>query len=360
MKLSRSCFRSSVIALVLFLSACQALPVLPSANDPDSTATLAPTQTSSPTTTPTLTLVPTEPAPTPTALPPTPLPSPTPITQFSFAVTADMRTYSGPGEYDTPQYFRGAAQALADMGHTAFMITAGDMDDPEGVKWTIEQTLGANFFWVPVVGNHEWLDGAMQYLRAYNYDANGTAPPNIVRAGPPSCPQTTFAFDHGNSHFVVLNEYCDDVSDMTTDGNISEVLYQWLAQDLAENQLPHVFVIGHEPAFPQPDASTGRVRHVGASLDEHPENRDRFWHLLQDANITAYICGHSHNYSAVQIDGIWQVDAGHARGLGDPEVPSTFLLIQVINDVVALEAYRDDARGGAYSLYEVKILSPIQ
>lgn len=347
-----------VLGLLLLAGCEQQASPAPAAPLPS--PTLAPAQTSTPAAAPTLTAAPAKPAPTPTYLPPTPIPNPTPMTQFSFAVTADMRTFSGPGEYDSPQYFRGAVQALADLGHSSFMITAGDMDDPAAVKWTIEQTLGINYFWIPVVGNHEWLDGAMQYLRAYNYDTNKAAPPNIVRSGPPSCPQTTFAFDHGNTHFVILNEYCNADSDMTTDGNISDTLYNWLAEDLAANQLPHVFVVGHEPAYPQPDAATGRIRHINESLDEHPENRDRFWQLLQEAEVTAYLCGHSHNYSAVQINGVWQINTGHARGLGDPEVPSTFLVIHVINDVVALEAYRDDAQGGPYNLYEVKILSPMQ
>jgi hypothetical protein len=338
-------------ALLWLLSACQPQPLTPPA------ATLAPTATNLPTALPSPTTEPVEPTPIPATPTPAPSPSPTPLTQFSFALTSDMRTFSGPGEYDTSQYFRGAAQALADLGNASFMITAGDMDDPAAVRWTIDQTLGADYFWVPVVGNHEWLPGAMQYLRTYNYDANGSTPPNIVHTGPPACPQTTFAFDYGNSHFVVLNEYCSDMTDMTTDGDISDALYAWLAEDLTATHQPHIFVIGHEPAFPQADAATGRIRHLGASLDEHPGTRDRFWQLLQDAGVTAYLCGHTHNYSAVQIDGVWQIDSGHARGLGDPEVPSTFVVVHVINDVVALEAYRDDAQGGPYRLYEVKILN---
>lgn len=42
--------------------------------------------------------------------------------RFALAVAADMRYYAGPGQYDTPQYFRGAAQALAPLG-AAFLVT---------------------------------------------------------------------------------------------------------------------------------------------------------------------------------------------------------------------------------------------
>jgi hypothetical protein len=31
--------------------------------------------------------------------------------------------------------------------------------------------------------------------------------------------------------------------------------------------------------------------------------------------VTAYICGHTHNASIAKINGLWQFDAGHARGI---------------------------------------------
>lgn len=64
----------------------------------------------------------------------------------------------------------------------------------------------------------------------------------------------------------------------------------------------------------------------------------------------AYLCGHTHNYSSGYVDGLWQVDVGHARGLGDTGAPSTFILIHVRGDTIQFEAYRDDANGGSYSL----------
>jgi predicted phosphodiesterase len=64
----------------------------------------------------------------------------------------------------------------------------------------------------------------------------------------------------------------------------------------------------------------------------------------------AYICGHTHNYSLTWIDGVWQLDAGHARGLGDTGAPSTFVLLQVSGAQITYRTYRDDSSGGAYSL----------
>lgn len=271
--------------------------------------------------------------------------------RFTFAVTADMREFSGPGQYDTQQYFRGACKAIAAVGRGALMVSPGDIDPPAGVKWTIEQYIGQDYLWYPVVGNHEIETAAdMEWLRAYDYDPNGSDPPNIVSTGPPRCPETTYSFDYGNAHFVVLNEYCDDVSDTHTDGDVVDVLYNWLVADLNATDKTHVFVFGHEPAYPQPDANNGRLRHLGDSLDGHPVNRDRFWDLLESKGVTAYVCGHTHNYSAVKIDSVWQLDAGHARGQGDPDAPSTFILIHVNGGIVTFETYRDDASGGPYTL----------
>ena len=258
--------------------------------------------------------------------------------QFSFMVTSDQRQYAGPGAYDSSSYFRGAVEATDNQGSGAFLVSVGDIDPPVDSKWTIEQVLDVNYLWYPVVGNHE-LPGAgneaynganMEWLRAYNYDNNGVGtPPDIVNTGPSGCPETTYSFDYENAHFVVLNEYCNSGGDDLTDGDIPDHLYNWLANDLAATDKEHIFIFGHEPAYPQPDADNGRVRHMEDSLNKYPANRDRFWNLLREAGVVGYFCGHTHNYSAVKIDGVWQLDSGHARGQGDTGAPSTFLMVQV-------------------------------
>jgi hypothetical protein len=289
---------------------------------------------------------------------------------FTFAVTADMRYWSGPGDHNDGQYFRGAVEAIEDYGPGAFMISPGDIDPPSDVYWSITSTLGVDYPWFPVVGNHELpgegvedYEGAnMAWLRAYDYDLNGFgSPPDIVRTGPPGCPQTTYSFNYANAHFVVLNEYCDQDGDTASDGDVSDHLYYWLVSDLAANRKTHTFVIGHEPAFPRPDADNGRERHVGESLDKDPTHRDRFWNLLRDQGVLAYICGHTHNYSLWLKDGVWQVDAGHARGAGDTGAPSTFLLIRVDGLRVRLDAYRDAHDDYAYDdIHHSVVLYPFR
>ena len=262
---------------------------------------------------------------------------------FSFAVTTDMRNFAGPGTYNTSSYFRGVMEAVKARGGGAFMIVPGDLDPPANVEWTIEQVMGAGYMWYPVVGNHE-LEALenMAWMRSYDYYRNGSgAPPDIVNWGPTGCTQTTYSFDYGNAHFAVLNQYCDSGGDVVTDGKVPDHLYDWLAADLRATNKEHIFVAGHEPAYPQPDADNGRSRHVGDSLDRYPANRDRFWNLLKSEGVTAYLTAHTHNYSAVRIDGVWQLDAGHARGTGDTGAASTFLMIHVNGSKVTFDAYRD-------------------
>jgi len=265
---------------------------------------------------------------------------------FSFSVTCDMRQYAGPN-YDDPDYFRGVCEAIGNFGAGAFMISPGDIDPPQNVRWTIDQYLGEGYLWYPVVGNHEAETlSDMEYLRNYNYDANGAAEPNIVNTGPPNGVETTFSFDHENVHFVVLNQYYDGFSDFGTDGDVVDALYDWLAADLSTTSKEHIFVIGHEPAYPQPDEDNTRRRHIGDSLDQYPDNRDRFLNLLREYGVIAYFCGHTHGYSAFYLDGIWQLDAGNCMGQGDTGAPSTFFIVDVDGEEITLHAYRDRHDGG--------------
>lgn len=277
---------------------------------------------------------------------------------FTFDLTADMRLFSGPGTYDSSDYFRGACESIAAIGPGAFMISPGDIDPPEDVYWTIQQVLGEAYPWFPVVGNHESETVAdMTWLRAFDVGADADPDWTLINAGPASCPETTYSFDYRNVHIIILNEYCDDTHDDLLDGDVRDTLYDWLVADLAANRCRHTIVVGHEPAYPQPDAATGRVRHLGSSLDGHAAHRDRFWQLLVDWGVAAYFCGHTHNYSAVRIEGVWQVDVGHARGVGDTGAPSTHVQVRVDGDEITLNTYRRDADSGAYLLAETLALA---
>ena len=276
----------------------------------------------------------------------------------AFSVASDMRDYTG----CNANYFRGACETLAKGGPGRFMVSAGDIDPPSGVYSTILSFLKPGYTWYPVVGNHEAETAAdMEWLRGFN--KNGTGLPNILRPGPLGCEETTYSFEYGNTHFVVLNEYFNEGSDHATDGDIPDALYDWLVQDLeavVPGTTPIVLVFGHEPAYPQPDQESRRLRHENDSLNIHAVNRDRFWKALLDYGVTAYVCGHTHSYSAVKIgssgviddpSGVWQIDSGHARGTGDTGARSTFLMLYAMEDgSLWCSAYRLDRGANSYEL----------
>jgi hypothetical protein len=126
-----------------------------------------------------------------------------------------------------------------------------------------------------------------------------------------------YSFDYGNFHFAAVNEYYDGISDKGLDGDIVLETYNWLEQDLKASSGKHIFVIGHEPLVSIPDMDNGRHRHTDDSLNEYPRNAVRFYQLMMKYNVVAYICGHTHSTSYANINGLWQIDAGHSRGTED-------------------------------------------
>jgi hypothetical protein len=265
---------------------------------------------------------------------------------FSFEVTCDMREFAGP-EYQTSKYFMGTCEAIQDIGKGSFMVSPGDIDPPQYVYSTIKKFLGNDYLWYPEVGNHEAeTPEDMKWLREWG----SKDIPNLVRRGPQNCEETTYSFDFENSHFVIINQYYDGISDTGTDGDVCDSLYIWLKKDLESNSKPTIFVFGHEPIISIPDADNGRYRHQGDNLDAHPDNNHRFQKLLKVYKVKAYICGHTHGFSYSKINGLWQIDAAHCRGIGDRGARSTFLKVWVGDEDCWVDVYRDDGNGGPYSL----------
>lgn len=346
----RFCF---ILALVLLtITACApSPPVLTPANS--STNTFPPSATIPPSVTSTITATHSpEPSATETS-------TPTPEPSFSFTVTSDISHYSTPEYFNYPNFFAALLGYVKQFGPGAFMITTGDVLPAADARWTIDQVLGVDYLWFPLPGNHDFGKADLTFLQNYNYDPNGTADPNIVHWGPEPCPRTTYSFDYQNAHFVALNVYCNAEAPWGIDGSISDTIYDWLAADLAETAKEHIFVFGHEPAFPQPDAQTGDIRHLYESLDQYSKARDRFWVLLKDHNVLAYVHGHTHGYSAVEIEGIWQIDAGQAMGVRAAPSPGTFLIFSVHGGSVSMKTYRgEEGPGFAFLLREEINLRP--
>jgi len=271
---------------------------------------------------------------------------------FSFVLAADTRAYTG----DDINMFRGACEAIKKAGESAFIISPGDVDPPDRVFYTMQKYIDKDIIWYPIIGNHEEETVSdMEWIR--NHNKNGNTLPNIVNLGPPSTKETMYSFDYKNSHFIVLNEYASDSCDNCTSGDINDMLYAWLKDDLEKTTKTNIFVTGHEPAYPMPDIENQRFRHVHDCLNQYPENRDRFVKLLQKHNVIAYMVGHTHNYSIVKINNLWHIDAGHARGDGDKGAKSTFIKINVTGDKVSYDTYRRDLETKEYLISDKGVLN---
>lgn len=334
--------------LLLLVSACTPF-----------TAEYSPTlsSTATPVPTPTFTLAPTS-SPKLTETAP-PAPTTTPEPRFSFVVTSDMSHYSAQKYIQYPNFFAALLRNVAQFGPGDFMVSTGDVIPAADTRWTIEQVLGEGYPWFPLPGNHDFGKEDITFLQGYDPFSAGEGGPSIVNWGPEPCTRTTYSFDYQNAHFIALNVYCDEEAPWGIDGKITDTLYDWLVDDLEATTKEHIFVFGHEPAYPQPDQQTGDIRHLHDSLDQYPPSRDRFWRLLQEQDVLAYVHGHTHNYSAVNIHGVWQLDAGQSMGVRAAPSRGTFLIIEIEGEQVRLKTCRgEDGPGFSYSLREEITLSP--
>ena len=274
-------------------------------------------------------------------------------TNFSFVAAGDMRNYLHAKKTGERQ-FDGCCAAIKSAGAGEFMIVPGDADPMASVRAVIDENLGTNYLWYPVVGNHEVeTSGDVKWAQAWAAQV-----PGLVRRGPPGAERTTYSFDFGNSHFIALNEYYDGKSDAVIKADVCEAALTWLEQDLAATKKPLIWIFGHKPIKSLPDMDSGRIRHGEDSLTTNPAHLERFRHLCEQYHVRAYLCGHTHDCSVEKVQGIWQADSGHARGAGDSGAPSTFLKFNVAGENASVDIYRADANGVNYTLKKTVALTP--
>ncbi|MFH1723657.1 MAG: metallophosphoesterase [Elusimicrobiota bacterium] len=169
----------------------------------------------------------------------------------------------------------------------------------------------------PAPGNHE-------IQRPDDEDAYREAFPDVFMNGPRDEKGLTYSFDSGDSHFAVLDTVrwgYGDPGDPEDDGRDWHHVknLDWLEKDLASARargVRHIFVFGHDPAFP---ISGGHLAdglpNIGSA--DNPDRtflhkRDAFWKILSEHRVAAYICGHEHLYGRQSIDGVYQIVAGGA------------------------------------------------
>ncbi|NPA36365.1 MAG: metallophosphoesterase [Chlorobi bacterium] len=300
--------------------------------------------------------------------------------KFHFVVTADTHMYRyAKGDGKIHMGFKDSLLVYLKNGNTDgpgdFIIVAGDMDPFSRVRTAIRDVMGSDYGFYPVMGNHDvggtnnhrndfpennWQN-AFEIIK-YNRDSLK----GIVNFGPDQAsPElsstyekdgkvyvsfydsigingakyTSYSFDHGNSHFVVLDEYATNNWGERGNGRIWPELFLWLKNDLESTDKENVFVFGHEPVWSH------------ASLDTVPVSKKEFWNLLKNNNVIAYFCGHHHDYSAVRYQGVWEI----RPSCGYEYVDKThYSVISVDGNSVTLKTYRLES--GGFALADEKVL----
>ncbi len=269
-----------------------------------------------------------EPTATPTSVPPSPTPKP----PWHFVVLGDTRTAG----LDPPEIM-GQIVELARTQQPVVTLTVGDlinaMDDQASVReqwqrWRAAMApLGtqATTPWMLVTpGNHD-VQG-----HSWATTLMAEAFPELPDNGPEGLKPLTYRVDYQDVRFIsIQTELFDDSHRL---GNIQ---LAWLEDQLRNNPNRYTIVFGHDPAFPVGP-------HVGSALDVYPAERDAFWALLKQYQVTAYICGHEHLYNRQNIDGVLQLIVGTSGSFPYPGFGGDFyhyLAAEVTPNGISMAVY---------------------
>ncbi len=213
---------------------------------------------------------------------------------FSFVALGDSQGNRDSEPVNAPVLAAMVAKVLEMDPRPAFVIFAGDLVLGRRPRDVGRAGLADQLrLWQQVVAP---LGAAG--VRVYSVPGNhevGSAAQEAVRREVLGEPQ--YAFEHEGSRFIAL--------DTEPAGQRATADLAWLTRELAaarQGRAEHVFVIGHEPAWPV----TGRF----SGLREAAQ----FWGLLARFGADAYICGHEHLYGRSKRSGVLQVITGGAGG----------------------------------------------
>ncbi len=275
-----------------------------------------------------------------------------------FCLTADNRGHSG---------FAAILQSVARLpgGPGGFMISVGDISPAQTTRSRLDQVFGKDFTWYPVVGNHELkgtgadpAENDMLYLRKY-YDERLKG---RVNPGPKGTTETTYSFDAGDVHIAVINLYWDGEAAPESDrahlySDVVKPLSAWLEQDLQASRKPWKLVVGHEPPWPQADRDWGEARHEETGLTLQPGKLHRFWAILEEQGVAAYLCAHTHRYNRYRPEGskVWQIDVAQARGDKTWKFDA-FVIVTADAKSLRFDAYRNLKEQGKFAVTDTLTL----
>jgi|GEM_PF-3552031 len=244
--------------------------------------------------------------------------------EWSFIGVSD--THTGEGFATMMQW------ASANLVNPApsFLIHAGDQEPMERTAQIVTQYFDKPFF--PSMGNHDKDPDRAYFYQTYykNHRLINLVDSSFIE---PYGPEALFySFAYNNCYFIVLDQYYH--VPYRNYGRVVDQQLQWLEDQLKHNPYPFVFVIGHEPAYPQ-----SWQRNYGDCLDRAPEDRDRFWEVLAQYQVTAYICGHTHSYLKQYIQNVLQINLAQCGELDHHISIANFI---VGTDSVRVQIFQPD------------------
>ncbi len=262
---------------------------------------------------------------------------------WSFIGVAD--THSGEG---FPLMLQWASDNLLSPA-PSFLIHAGDQEPMARTEGIVTQYFNKPFY--PSMGNHDKDPDRAHFYESY-FKKNRL--PNLVDTSfiKPHGPEALFySFAYQNCYFIVLDQYFH--VPYRNYGRVIDQQLQWLEDQLKHNTYPFVFVIGHEPAYPQ-----SWQRNYGDCLDRSPEDRDRFWEVLAQHQVTAYICGHTHSYFKQYIQNVWQLNLAQC---GELDHHISIAYFTVSHDSVRVKIFQSEGQlRDAFRLAPRNIAHPVE
>ncbi|MBW7477271.1 metallophosphoesterase family protein [Paenibacillus oenotherae] len=159
-------------------------------------------------------------------------------------------------------------QAFQLLPDARFIVHNGDLTEFPGIESGWDHFFEKGEQWLtriplmPVTGNHEEIDNdAERFVSHFRVPDNGADG---------SIPGTTYSFDYGNAHFVVLN----------TESNI-EGQTEWLREDLARTDKPWIIAAMHRGAYG--GSSYKKVK--------------KWVEVFDEFKVDLVLQGHNHEYS---------------------------------------------------------------
>ncbi|WP_059047252.1 purple acid phosphatase family protein [Paenibacillus rubinfantis] len=184
---------------------------------------------------------------------------------FTFLNVTDSQ---GEKKEDFKLWARTLDKAFQTFPDARFIVHNGDMtenpDDAQGWKWLFGQASKwlTRVPLMPVAGNHDEVSGD-----ASAFASHFLVPENGAEGATPG---TTYSFDYGFTHIVVLN----------TESKITRQA-AWLREDLRKNPQPWTIVAMHRPAY-------------GGNQYEKIEE----WiPIFEEFGVDLVLQGHNHEYS---------------------------------------------------------------